>query len=456
MRSFIPRSYQKRIIDHIISHPRCMVWSGMGTGKTVATLTAISAMQTCFLDKPALVVAPLRVAQSTWPDEAAKWDHLSHLRVAVMVGPEKSRAAALESEADVYCINYEQLPWLVAKCGDQWPFGIVVCDEATRLKGFRLHSGTKRAKALATVAFKSERFIELTGTPTANGLLDLWGQAWFIDRGAALGKTMSAYQQGFFVPVRVGGEAYMVRWDPQHGAEERIKRKLCPMTVKINAEDYFDISKPIVNDIYVELPPRARTLYNEMQRDFFITVDDKDFEAANALSKMTKCLQIASGAIYDEDGNYTEIHDSKLEALRSVIEEAGGAPVLLAYRFKHEAKRILKAFPKGRLLDKDPKTIRDWNSGKIPLLVAHPASCGHGLNLQDGGNILVFFGLDYNYEQYAQMCERIGPTRQAQAGHPRPVFIHRILARDTLDSAVLGALRSKKNILDFVLERRHE
>ena len=455
MPEFVPRPYQEQIISFIMTHPRCMVWAGMGMGKTSATLAALAILKDCVSGGPALIVAPLRVAQSTWPDEVAKWDF--GLAVSVICGTEKQRLEAMHRRADIYCVNYEQLPWLVAQQGGRWPYAVVVCDESTRLKGFRLRSGTMRAKALATVAHRSPRFIELTGTPTANGLLDLWGQAWFIDKGQRLGKTMSAYEQAYFTPVRTGGEAYMVRWDPRPGSAAKIRAKLADVSRTVNAEDWFDIEQPIVNDIEVDLPPKALRQYREMEREFYLELEDEGaVEAVNALSRMNKCLQIAGGAVYGEDGKAVKLHDAKLDALKSVVEEAAGAPVLVAYQFKHEADRILRAIPGARLLDKNPGTIRDWNAGRIPVLVAHPASCGHGLNLQDGGNILVFFGLGYNYEQYAQMCERIGPTRQAQSGHPRPVFIHRILAKGTLDREVVAALGGKKDVLDFILEKRNE
>jgi hypothetical protein len=452
MNVFEPRPYQRLIINHVLAHDRCNVWAGMGTGKTVSTLTAIKYLQDMLSPKPALVVAPLRVAQSTWPDEVKKWKHLEAMRVSVVTGTLARRRRALQTQADLYCTNYESLPWLVEELED-WPFGVIVCDESTRLKGFRLRSGTQRAKALASVAFKSERFIELTGTPTANGLLDLWGQAWFLDKGEALGRTMSAYQQSFFYPVRTGGEAYMVKWLPQAGATDAVTERLAPGTVTGRAEDFFDISEPIVNDIAVDLPAPAMQTYRRMEREFIATLSAGEVEAVNAVAKLGKLLQITGGALYLEDGTAEPIHTAKLDALRSVVEEAAGAPILVANQFKFEAKMILDAFPGARALDKDPQTIRDWNDGKIPILVAHPASCGHGLNLQDGGNILVFYSLGYNFEQYSQMCERIGPTRQAQAGHPRSVFIHRLLARNTVDQSVVSALREKKNALDFLLEK---
>lgn len=463
---FKPRRYQQLIMAHMLSHKRCMVWAGMGMGKTVSTLSALNDYQTYLDPAPALVIAPLRVAQTTWPDEAKKWHHLKDMKVEVIAGTAAQRTKILEREADVFCTNFEQLPWLVKTLGKKWPFKYIVVDEATRLKGFRIHSGGKQAKALSEVAFLSSHFIELTGTPTANGLIDLWGQAWFIDKGERLGRTMSAYQQAYFYPVKTGGEAYMVKWLPREGSDAKIKAKLADKTVVVKPEDWFDIDQPIVSEVPVVLPDEARSLYQQMEREFYIAIEDEEIEATNPAARLGKCLQIASGAIYSDeidsmysddacDGrHYLTLHDAKLAALKSIVEEAGGAPILVAYQFKHEAKRILESFKGAKLLDRNPQTIRDWNAGKIPMLLAHPASCGHGLNLQDGGNILVFFSCGYNYEQYAQMCERIGPTRQMQAGHPRSVFIYRIVAEKTLDMAVLNALREKKDVLDFILDTR--
>ena len=450
---FVPRPYQKRIIEAIIDRPRTMVWAGMGCGKTVATLTALDPL--LFMGRgPALIVAPLRVAQSTWPDEAAKWRHLEHLTVSVVCGTEAARIRALEKPADIYCTNFEQLPWLVERFGKKWPFRIVVVDEATRLKGFRLRGGSSRAKALARVYSLTERFVELTGTPAANGLIDLWGQAWFIDKGERLGKSMTEYESRFFVPIRTGDEAYMVKWVPMEGADAKIKALLSDVAITVNAEDYFDIDEPIFNRIAVDLPQDARRSYDELEKTLYTMLEaGKSIEAANSRSALVKCLQVASGAVYAEDGTWTEVHRAKIDALRSVVEEAAGMPVLVAYQFRHEVDRILDAFPQARLLDKDPQTIRDWNAGKIPLLLAHPAACGHGLNLQDGGNILCFFSVGWNYEHYAQIIERIGPTRQAQSGHPRPVFVHAIVARGTVDESVYRALLKKEDVLDFLLGR---
>lgn len=467
---FTPRPYQRIIIDHILKHKRCMVWAGMGMGKTVSTLTALDAM--AFTGEgPALIVAPLRVARSTWPAEVEKWDHLKHLRVSVICGDKAERVHALSKPADIYCMNFEQLPWLVERYGKNWPFKVVVVDEATRLKGFRLRGGSSRAKALARVYSLIDRFIELTGTPAPNGLIDLWGQSWFIDKGERLGASMSAYEVRYFQPVRTGGEAYMVKYVPMVGADAIIKAKLADVSVTVNAEDWFDIDEPIFVRREVELSPVALSVYRRLENDLYTSLGDGvEVEAVNAQALLGKCLQIASGQIYCDDAEvtpaetidggavdgrrYCNIHDAKLKALESVIEEAAGMPVLVAYQFRHEVDRILKKFPNAELLDDDPTTIKRWNRGEIPILLAHPAACGHGLNLQDGGNILCFYSTGWNYEHYAQIIERVGPTRQAQSGHPRPVFVYSIVAKDTVDNAVEGALRRKESVLNALLEKK--
>jgi SNF2 family DNA or RNA helicase len=444
---FAPRPYQQQIIDFEIDTPRCAVYAGMGLGKTVATLTALDAIEP-IEPGPALVVAPLRVAQSTWPDEAKKWDHLSHLEVVPIIGSGKERAAALTCVANVYTINYENIPWLVEYLGDRWPFTKIVADESTKLKGFRLRQGTQRAKALAKVAHaKASRFIELTGTPSPNGLVDLWGQAWFLDKGERLGRTFQAFADRWF---RTDWSGYGL--EPRDGARAEIEERLRDICLSLDARDHFDIAQPIVNVIRLELPAKARQLYEKMEREMFFELGESEFEAFNAASKTIKCLQLASGAIYNDDQSFTEVHDVKLQALEEVIEEASGMPVLVAYHFKSDLVRLQKAFPRGRHLDKDAQTIRDWNAGKIPILFAHPASAGHGLNLQDGGNILVFFSHWWSLEEHQQIIERIGPTRQAQAGHDRPVFVHHLVAADTVDELVMARRETKRELQDLLLE----
>ncbi|WP_413725378.1 SNF2-related protein [Sodalis sp. RH16] len=452
---FSPRPYQDLIIDHTLGVPRSNVWAGMGMGKTVAALTALEDLFMAGSEtRPALVLAPLRVARSTWPDEAEKWGHLRNIEMQPIVGTVKERLAALaNTNASVYTTNYDNLVWLVEALGDRWPFGTVIADESTRLKSFRLRQGGKRATALAKVVHKHvRRWMNLTGTPAPNGLIDLWGQAWFIDRGDRLGRTYSAFTSRWFNSIQFPGQQWS-KLEVRPGAQEQMQAALSDVTISLDAADWFDINDPLPNVIRINLPPKARGQYQAMEKEMFLYLDGAGIEAPNAAAKTVKCLQIASGAIYTDDvGNWAEVHDAKIQALDSIIAESGGMPVLVAYHWKHDLTRLLKAFPKGRHLDADPQTLRDWNAGRIPVLFAHPASAGHGLNLQDGGNILVFFSHWWDLEQYQQIIERIGPTRQIQAGHKRPVFIHYIIAAGTADEMVMERRNSKRKVQDILLE----
>lgn len=453
-REFKPRPLQKMIIDFIIDHPRCAIYSGMGTGKTSATLTALDILN---LIEPGatLVIAPLLVANQTWPDEVKKWCHLQDVKIIPIIGKPEQRVRALKTKADIYTVNYENLPWLVSFLGTDWFFTKVVADESTKLKGFRVSQGSVRARALGKVAHtKVKRFIELTGTPSPNGIKDLWGQCWFLDRGERLGTSFTAFTNRWFQSVSVGVDRNAIQLVPFEHSQKEIQDRLKDICISIEAKDYFDIKEPITTTLEVELKGKARKLYDDMEKEMFIELSNSvEVEAFNAASKTIKCLQIASGAIYtDESGAYQAVHDLKIQALESVIEEAAGMPVLVSYHFKSDLDRLLKAFPQGRHLNKDPQIIRDWNAGKIPVLFAHPASAGHGLNLQDGGNILVFFSHWWDLEQYQQIVERIGPTRQAQAGHDRPVFIYHIVAKGTMDEVVMERRESKREVQDLLME----
>ena len=451
MKDFKPRAYQELIIRHIYETPRPAIWAGMGMGKTVSTLTALDGLN-LLSNKPKLVLAPLRVAASTWPDEARKWAHIQS-EVVPIVGNAKQRRAALLQDAEIYTTNYENIPWLVEELGERWPFDTVVADESTKLKSYRSRQGGKRARALAQVAFLSERFIELTGTPSPNGILDLWGQLYFLDKGARLGRSYTSFVNRWFRPVRVGNSPFAVRQELLPGAQDEIHERLRDICLTLDAKDYFDIRDPIVTDIHVTLPDAVRKMYKDLEREMFLQLESCTVSADNAAAKTVKCLQLANGAVYKDDSKgWAEVHDLKLQALESVINEAAGMPVLVAYHFKSDLARILKAFPQSRVLDQDPQTIRDWNAGKIPILLAHPASAGHGLNLQDGGNILVFFSHWWDLEQYQQIVERIGPTRQLQAGHDRPVFIYHIIASGTVDELVVERRNSKRSVQDILLQ----
>lgn len=447
-RDFTPRPYQQIIIDHILANARCAVWAGMGMGKTVSALTVIDAVRLVDND-PILVLAPTRVANTTWPEEAAKWAHTKHLRVQPVTGAAKDRLQGVTTRADVHAINYENLPWLVEYWGDRWPYRTVIADESTKLKSFRLRQGGKRAQALAQVAHtKVKRFIELTGTPSPNGLQDLYGQMWFIDRGQRLGRTYEGFKQRWFRPHPSG---FGLEALPH--AQKEIQGLLSDICITVEAKDWFDLREPIVNNIYVDMPVRARKTYEDMEKQMFTELDSgHEIEAFNAASRTIKCLQIANGAAYTEGNTeWQDVHDQKLQALESVVEEANGMPVLVAYHFKSDLARLKKHFPKGRELDKNPKTLTDWNKGKIPLMFAHPQSAGHGLNLQDGGNILVFFAHWWNLEERLQVIERIGPTRQLQAGHDRPVWIHNIIARKTVDELVIERVNTKREVQDILM-----
>lgn len=452
---FKPRDYQQAIIQFIADHERCNVWSGMGTGKSVSILTALQGLALVDDPFPALVLAPLRVATSTWPGEVEKWAHLEGLRIRSATGSEAERSHLVHAKnTDVVTINYDKLPWLVDHLGPLWPFRTVIADEATRLKSFRLKQGGVRAQALGKVAHKRvRRWVNLTGTPAPNGLRDLWGQQWFIDEGQRLGRTFGAFENRWFATKRRPGQAFGGEVVPQAHAQEQIEQALADCTITVRAQDYLDLPPLIENVIEVDLPPGARRHYRELEREMFtVLAGGHEVEAFNAAAKTMKCLQAANGALYtDDQGAWKELHDEKLRALESVLEEAGGMPVLVAYHFKSDLARLQHRFPQGRVLDKDPRTIADWNAGKIPVLFAHPASAGHGLNLQDGGNIIVFFGLWWNLEEHEQIIERIGPTRQAQSGYNRPVFVHRIVARGTVDELVLQRLQTKASVQQILL-----
>mgnify|MGYP000025142577 FL=1 len=441
-------AYQQDIVDYIQANERCGVWALMGTGKTVSTLTALDELS--LVEDgiwPVLVLAPLRVAKSVWPNEVHDWQHLSHLKVSAVCGDAIDRKRALAADAHVFTCNYENLEWLVSHFGDAWPFRTVVADEFSKLKSFRLRQGSKRARALASVAFsKVTRFIGLTGTPSPNGLIDLWGQTWFLDKGERLGTTFSKFEQRWF---RKGYDGFSLK--PMPHAEREIHDKLRDICLTVEG---LQVDEPIFNNIMVDLPPAARTQYNLMEREMFAEIEGVGIEAFNAAARTSKLLQFSAGAVItDSDtGEWSPVHDVKLDALESVIEEAAGAPVLVAYHFRSDLARLKKRFPKAVALDSDPKTIDRWNAGKIPILLAHPASAGHGINLARGGNILVFFTVDWSLETYMQVIERLGPMRQKQAGLNRPVFVHHILSRKTVDEMVLERLRSKRSVQDVLLE----
>jgi len=428
----IPRPWQTPMTDFILDVKRCSIWASMGSGKTAAVLSAIEMLNLAsFPVFPVLVIAPKRVARDVWPFEKDKWDHLNHLRVSVILGDVKQRRRALYIQADVYTINYENIPWLIEECGDKWPFRFVVADESTRLKGFRLRAGTKRAAALAQIARKTQRWVNLTGTPSPNGLQDLWGQCWFIDCGERLGRTWTAFKDRWF-----SYNQYTFTTTPRPLAQKQIPEALKDVTLTIDMKDWVDLKDPVYTPIWVNLPADARATYDELEKYMFAQLaEDKEVSALNAAARSIKCLQLAAGAVYYEDGEWMPVHDAKLDALESVIEELAGASLVVFYWWKHDIIRIQQRFPRARTLE-TKQDENDWNAGKIPLLLLHPQSAGHGLNLQYGGHHMVFFSDWWNLEYRMQAIERLGPVRQMQAGLDRLVYIYAILARGTVDELV--------------------
>jgi len=457
MTDYVPRPWQPLMSNHIITHKRCGLFVPMGMGKSSATLSALHDLQLVEND-PILVVAPLRVAQSTWPEEVQKWAQFKGAFNAVpIIGDGKTRAAALDRALRtpnvLATINFENLPWLVERLETQkkaWPFRTVVVDEASKLKGFRLQQGTARAKALATVAHKHvERMVLLTGTPAPNGLTDLYGPLWFVDGGQRLGRTFSAFSQRWFRPSFNGFGI-----EPLPHAHDEIHERIADVCLSLNAAEWFDLKEPVSNTIRIELPAKARGLYREMESKFFAEIDGHEVEAFNAAAKSMKLLQLCSGAAYVEEGTdrFVEVHTAKLEALESVIEEAAGMPVLVSYHFKSSLARLMKAYP-GALNIGTPEGLRDAKKGKGKVWLGHPASVGHGIDgLQYHTNIMCFFDLDWSLENHMQFIERIGPTRQMQASMDRPVFLHYLVVKDSVDEIVKQRLESKREVQDLLLE----
>lgn len=451
------------MFDFAARTKRGNLWAGMGTGKTVSCLTYLDVVYNVLGDDhPTLVLAPKRVAVDTWPSEQKKWTHLAGLELAVACGVTDMRSAALKSNAPVVVANYDNLVWLREWYDDNkrpWPFKRVIPDESTRLKSFRTRQGGVRAQALGKLAHTEvTHWLNLTGTPSPNGLKDLWGQQWFVDGGERLGRTFTAFQERWFRPIKT---EYGANWVPMEHAQEQIQERLADCTLTIDPKDWFNLAEPIVNVIEVEMPASAKASYKELEREMFTQLVGGEVEAVNSAALTIKCLQLANGAVYLDPeryakGTYIEVHDAKLDALESIISEAAGAPVLVAYHFKSDLGRLQRAFPQGRHLGDDPGVVQEWNAGRVPLLFAHPASAGHGLNLQDGGNILVFFGQWWDLEQHDQIIERIGPMRQMQSGHERAVFIHYIVARGTIDTVVAARRASKRKVQDLLLEYMKE
>lgn len=466
---FIPRRYQGLIVNHIQSHARCNVFASPGMGKTVSSLTALDTLALCEDTFPALAVGPLRVANSVWNREVAKWAHLRGLRVVKILGSPAERMAALRTPADIYTIHYGLLEWLVKVLNGAWPYVTVVADESTRLKhqrcSWRKHpksgkvsfyrAGSVNAGALASVAHRSKRWVNMTGTPAPNGLKDLWGQHWYIDFGASLGHSYDAFTKRWFYQRR-GTSAEQAVFEPFPHAHDEITRRIAPTSISLNAYDWFDVDKPREVELDIELPETLMKQYRKLHNEAVLKLSEETvITAVNAGAITNKCLQFASGHLFDNERQAHHIHDHKLDALESLVENLNGAPLLVCYKYVPDRDAILRRFKFAELLPsgKGQQEVEDrWNEGRIPMLVVHPASAGHGLNLQYGGCDLCFYTNDWDLELREQVIERIGPVRQMQAGFNRVVSIYNLMALRTFDRVVLDRARSKAMTQQDIME----
>lgn len=449
---FEPRPWQPPMMEHLAEHPRCALFAAMGSGKSSAVLHGLRGLP-AMEEEPGLIVAPLRVARETWPNEAERWDSLDGIEVSPIVGTQTQRFMALKRDSLWYSINYEQIPWLVDHLGKRrWPFRTIVADESTRLKGARsMGHGGKRTNALAKIAFlpQVKRFIELTGTPAPNGLKDLWGQMMYLDGGARLGSTYESFKQRWF---QRNFDGYGI--EPLDFAQDQIQAKISDLCLTIDPRDYMDISDPIESEVVIELPPKVMDTYREMERKMFVELEHDfglhEVEAVHAAARTNKCLQIAAGFVYNAEKAAIPLHEQKLDALDSIREEANGMPLLVSYIFQHDLAMLKKKFPKLKHIDETSE--KEWNAGHVPMMAAHPASAGHGLNLQWGSNILVDYTSGWDLEYDMQIIERIGPMRQMQAGLNRPVYRYRIMAHRTADYLVKQRRETKRSVQDILLE----
>lgn len=432
--NFSPHNYQAYAINYIETHPIAAVLLDMGLGKTVISLTAIADLLfDSFEAHRILVVAPLRVARDTWPAEIAKWEHLQHLTYAVCVGTPKERRAALLTGADITIINRENLGWLIDSSGFVFDYDMVVIDE---LSSFKNHK-SKRFQSLMKVRPKVKRIIGLTGTPSSNGLMDLWAEFKLLDFGERLGRFITHYRNNYFIPDKRNGEI-IYSYKPMPYAEDAIYRKISDITISMKSTDHLQMPELITSQYEVQLSEEEEKRYEELKADFILELPEGEITAANAASLTGKLSQLANGAIYDDDGNIIEFHDRKLDALEDLIEAANGKPLLVAYWFKHDLQRIKKRFDVREI--KSSKDITDWNKGDIPVAVIHPASAGHGLNLQAGGSTLIWFGLTWSLELYQQTNARL--WRQGQTSGT--VVIEHIITKGTIDGRILKALSLKE------------
>lgn len=429
---YVAHNYQNYAKDFILAHKVSALFLDCGLGKTITTLTAINElMYDSFEISKVLIIAPLRVAQSTWKEEIEKWDHLNLLRYSIAVGDEKERLKALKQNSDIYIINRENVDWLVTKSGIDFNFDMLIIDE---LSSFKSHT-SKRFKSLLKIRPYFERVVGLTGTPSSNGLMDLWAEFRVLDLGERLGRYITHYRNEYFLPDKRNG-AIIFSYKPQLNAEERIYRRLADMTISMKSTEYLKMPELILNELEINLDEEDQMKYKKFKKEMVMTIQEKEIDAINAASLSNKLIQLANGSIYDDDKKFYEIHNKKLDKLEEIIESANGKPVLVAYWFKADKERIEKRFKVREIKTADD--IKQWNMGMINLALIHPASAGHGLNLQSGGSTLVWFSLTWSLELYQQTNARL--YRQGQKD---TVVIHHLITKNTIDEDIMKSLKRK-------------
>lgn len=429
---YVAHNYQNYAKNFILAHKVSALFLDCGLGKTITTLTAINElMYDSFEISKVLIIAPLRVAQSTWKDEIEKWDHLNLLRYSIAVGDEKERLKALKQTSDIYIINRENVDWLVTKSGIDFNFNMLIIDE---LSSFKSHT-SKRFKSLLKIRPYFERVVGLTGTPSSNGLIDLWAEFRVLDLGERLGRYITHYRNEYFLPDKRNG-AVIFSYKPQPNAEERIYRRLADITISMKSTEYLKMPELILNELEINLDEEDQMKYKKFKKEMVMTIQEKEIDAINAASLSNKLIQLANGSIYDADKKFYEIHNKKLDKLEEIIESANGKPVLVAYWFKADKERIEKRFKVREIKTADD--IKQWNKGMIDLALIHPASAGHGLNLQSGGSTLVWFSLTWSLELYQQTNARL--YRQGQKD---TVVIHHLITKNTIDEDIMKSLKRK-------------
>jgi len=428
-----PHEYQTYATEFILAHPAAAILLSMGLGKSVITLTAL--FDLCldsFEIGKVLIIAPLRVARSTWPEEIRKWDHLRGLTYSVAVGSEAERKTALRRQVSLHIINRENVQWLVEQSGLPFDYDMIIVDELSSFKSYQ----AKRFRSLMKVRPMVKRIVGLTGTPSSNGLMDLWAEFRLLDLGKRLGRFITHYRDEFFLPDKRNGQQ-VFSYKPKSGAEDEIYRRIADITISMKSTDYLHMPECVMNEVHVEFSPKEQEAYTRMKRDLVVLLRDGEIDAVNAAALSGKLCQMANGAVYGEDHHAVAFHDRKLDALEDLLEAANNNPVLIAYWFRHDLERIRERFAVREI--KTSQDIADWNAGKIPIAVIHPASAGHGLNLQAGGSTLIWFGLTWSLELYQQTNARL--WRQGQQADT--VVIYHIITKGTIDEQILIALQRK-------------